>query len=246
MNSTNGLTNTAVNCQERILWGWEMFLKKSEDSYQSAHNQYGTANEGFSQYVIERIRTCISNLSSLRNHILNAIDAWRLNTRRHSEDEIQVLVSYEANLSEVLSLLRIIGQVWQLYIDQLDTHMSSTSYNAPLLVVSGRPARPMFNISADQLIYLHSLSFSWTHISAMLGVSRMTIYRRRVEYSLMNSLNLTLSDQQLQVVVREIHSQQQSLGEVLMWGRLRARGFHVTRERLRRAIRTTDPLHTAL
>ena len=108
---------------------------------------------------------------------------------------------------EVLSLSRIIGQVWQLYIDQLDTHMSSTSYSVPLLVVSGRPGRPMFNISADQLIYLHSLSFSWTQISAMLGVSRMTIYRRCVEYSLTNSLNLTLSDQQLQVVVREIHSQ---------------------------------------
>ena len=29
-------------------------------------------------------------------------------------------------------------------------------------------------------------------------------------------------------------------------GRIRARGFHVSRQRLRRAIRTTDPLHTAL
>ena len=73
-----------------------MFFEEIRRFLQSAHNQYGTANEGFSQYVIERICTCISNVSLLRNHILNAIDAWRLNTRRHSEDEIQVLVSYEA------------------------------------------------------------------------------------------------------------------------------------------------------
>lgn len=47
-----------------------------------------------------------------------------------------------------------------------------------------------------------------------LDVSRMTIYRRRVEYGLTNSLHLTLSDQQLQVVVREIHSQQPSLADM--------------------------------
>ena len=72
-------------------------------------------------------------------------------------------------------MLHIIGQVWQLYIDQINTQINSTSYRAPILMISGRPGRPMFNISADQLIYLHSLSFTWTQISAMLGVSRMTI-----------------------------------------------------------------------
>ena len=220
MNSTNSLANSTADRQERILWGWEMFFEEVRRFLQSAHNQYGTANEGFSQYVIESIRTCILNVSSLRNHILNAIDAWRLNTGRHSQDEIQVLQNYEAKLSEVLDLLRIIGQVWQLYIDQIDTQINSTSYRAPILMISGRHGRPMFNISADQLIYLHSLSFTWTQISAMLGASRMTIYRRRIEYGLTNSLHLTLSDQQLQVVVREIHAQQPSLGEVLIWGRL--------------------------
>ena len=32
----------------------------------------------------------------------------------------------------------------------------------------------------------------------------------------------------------------------MIWGRICSIGFHVTRERLRRAIRNTDPLHTML
>ena len=32
----------------------------------------------------------------------------------------------------------------------------------------------------------------------------------------------------------------------MIWGRIRSQGFHVTCARLRHAIRSTDPLHTAL
>ena len=32
----------------------------------------------------------------------------------------------------------------------------------------------------------------------------------------------------------------------MIWGRIRSQGFHVTCARLRYAIRSTDPLHTAL
>ena len=36
------------------------------------------------------------------------------------------------------------------------------------------------------------------------------------------------------------------MGQTMVWGRLRSLGFNVTRERVRQAIRHTDPLHTAL
>ena len=74
----------------------------------------------------------------------------------------------------------------------------------------------------------------------------MTLYRRRVQYGLVHPAYQTLNDAQLQATVREIHSQQPTLGEVMVWERIRARGFYVSRQRLRRAIRITDPLHTAL
>jgi len=35
----------------------------------------------------------------------------------------------------------------------------------------------MFDISREQIEYLSSLGFKWVEIAALLGVSRMTIYR---------------------------------------------------------------------
>ena len=75
----------------------------------------------------------------------------------------------------------------------------------------------------------------------------MTIYRRRAEFGMLNSTTSnTMSDEELRSSVREMHSSQPDLGETIIWGRLRAMGFHISRERLQRAIRVTDPLHTAL
>ena len=45
---------------------------------------------------------------------------------------------------------------------------------------TGRRGRPKFDIDKEQIEYLLSLSFNWTEIAALLGVSRMTLYRYEV------------------------------------------------------------------
>ena len=174
----------ASRSEERLLWGWESFFDEINSFVQSADRQYGAANEGFSQYVIERTRICILNVSSLRDHLRNALDGWS-NNAQQSQEESNVLECYNTLLFELLGLLRRIGQQWQVYLDQLDAHTASFSYQASS-VTSGRHGRPRFEISPDQIIYLHSLSFSWKNISSMLGVSRMTMYRRCVQYGLVH------------------------------------------------------------
>ena len=92
------------------------------------------------------------------------------------------------------------------------------------------------------------MSFNWTQIANTLGVSRMTIYRRRVEYGLISSTSGGLIDGELRVV-NEIQRDQPALGETMIcmiWGRFRSMGFHITRSRLREAIRESDPLQRAL
>lgn len=74
----------------------------------------------------------------------------------------------------------------------------------------------------------------------------MTIYRRRAEYGLIRDPSASLSDIQLREVLKEVKSGNPEIGEVIVWGRIRALGYRVTRERLRKEIRRTDPLHTAL
>ena len=96
---------TSNTSEEHLLWGWESFLKKS-GFLQSAHRQYGTANEQFSQYVIKRIRICILNVSFLRDHLSNTIDAWSNSAWQHdNQGEISVLQHYKTQLVQLLGLL---------------------------------------------------------------------------------------------------------------------------------------------
>ena len=80
----------------------------------------------------------------------------------------------------------------------------------------------------------------------MLGVSRMTIYRRRVEYRLTEEPMVVPTDLQLHTVVSEIQAGQPEIGEVMIMERIRAMGYKVSRQRLRQEIRNSDPLHVAL
>ena len=58
----------------------------------------------------------------------------------------------------------------------------------------------------------------------MLGVSRMTIYRQRVEYRLTEEPMVVPTDLQLHTVVSEIQAGQPEIGEVMIMGRIRAMG----------------------
>jgi len=64
----------------------------------------------------------------LRDHLhssLDGVDGWSNNTR-WSQDESAAIQRYVTLLSELLGLLRKIGQQWQ---DQLDAQILSSSYH---------------------------------------------------------------------------------------------------------------------
>lgn len=121
----------------------------------------------------------------------------------------------------------------------------SANYQVPTINREGR-GRPQLLISKEQLEYLRSLNFSWTHIAELLGVSRVTIYRRRRELGMVdnNGIERSISDTELQSLLQQIRQEMPNIGETLVIGHLRSLGFTVTRQRVRNAIHTTDPLNT--
>ena len=125
------------------------------------------------------------------------------------------------------------------------TAQSSTSFQAPF-IYTGNVGRPRFNVTQHQLQYLRSMSFSWVQISQMLSVSLMTLYRRRQEFGMVGQPNRTITDSELCSIILGFQSDMPSLGQTMVWGRLRSMGFCVTRERVRNALRALDPIETAL
>jgi len=69
---------------------------------------------------------------------------------------------------------------------------------------------------------------------------------RQNEFGMTDSDGRSISDDELLVVLRHLRSDTPSMGQTVVWGRLRSMGFRCTRERVRRAMRENDPLHTAL
>ena len=80
----------------------------------------------------------------------------------------------------------------------------------------------------------------------MLMVSWMTVYRRRVEYGLLDEPHSSISDPGLIERVRQLLVQHPQVGQSFISGQLRSQGYRVSRERVRRAVRTCNPLNATL
>ena len=223
---------------DSVLWGWERFFDELSRFLRDLNRQTGVANESYCEYAVERLEVCIRSVSAL-------LDQLRSRPPTHVADDVSdVAVHYSVQLAELLQCLRGLYTEWQRYRD--DGHHLSTAYSVPTSQPSIQ-GRPRFIISREQICYLRSMAFSWIQIARLLGVSYSTIYRRRQEYGLTSlTAGTDITDSELREVLHQLRQELPSLGQTLIWGRLRSMGFNVTRERLRQAVRQNDPIHTAL
>ena len=124
--------------------------------------QYGVANQSYTDYFLERLEIALSTCSGLLYHI--------------RQRDLNGLEEYQSSLRELIECIMVIYKKWEEYIGVLESGTSSVAYTTPTSSSSG-PGRPRFQITKDQLEYLCSLGFKWNEIAALIGVSRMTIYR---------------------------------------------------------------------
>ena len=149
---------------EDVLNGWSRFFSEVITFLSEAERQFGIANQNYAEYTLQRMDMAFSTCSSMLHQMTN----------------VPELQAYVITLNELCNNLRYIYRQWSLYEDHLDSGVvsgiASTSYKVGI-VNTGSLGRPRFDISKDQLEYLSSLGFKWTEVAALLGVSRMTIYR---------------------------------------------------------------------
>ena len=162
----------------------------------------------------------IVNVTNIKSVFTSAI------ANCNDQEERDILSYYDSALHELLQSFRSMALKYERDLDTLLSMPHSTSYQTPVLS-TGRPGRPRFNISSDQLQYLSSMSFTWADIASMFGVSRMTIYRRRLEYGLLHH-GVEIEDRMLISLLQEMRVDFPDMGEVLVLGRLRALGYRVT------------------
>ena len=218
------------------VWGWETLFQELNSFLRDADRHLGTATLNYAHYVVDRLEVIIRTICHLKEHI----QAATINERnRH------IAVRYVRDMEDLLDCLRPLSQEWRKYLDVKERYSNAVAYYSPLDHTSGR-GRPRFIVSCEQLLYLRSLSFTWTEIASLLGVSRMTIFRRRQEFGILNDPSIEINDTELRVVLSQLRRTFPELGEKMVIGHLRSLGYNVTRNRVRNAIRITDPINVAL
>ena len=226
---------------DTVLLRWESFFEELQSFICSSNRHLfarNTASESYAQFVIERFELVISSLVN----IANVFDG----NRPTDEATLQVWYEYTSELQQLIQSCRSLSSEWEAYIDFIHRNPNPDSYRTPVINQPHVQGRPPFQISQDQLSYLASLSFSWTAIAELLGVSRMTVYRRRREFNMLDSSRTPLTDSQLRELIRDWKHEMPTVGETLIIGRLHASGIYVRRHRVRQAICEVDPLSTAL
>ena len=111
---------------------------------------------------------------------------------------------------------------------------------------SDGPGKPRFKVDMEQVHYLHNLGFTLTNISAMLNISRTTLWRRLLEDPVGMNRFTDITDGNLRIVIQEIYDRHVHCGVVMMMGHLRSQGVIVQRQRVRNIMQEIDPANCAL
>ena len=149
-------------------------------------------------------------------------------------------------MEQLVSYFQLIASEWQSYADAFYAGERNPGAYRVSKVSSVSRGQPKFQIEREQLEYLRSLSCPCYKIASLLGISRMTLYRHRRSFGLVDEPRQSLSDDQLQHTISQLREQLPAIGESIAIGHLRSLGFYATRERIRQALRATDPINTTL
>lgn len=110
------------------------------------------------------------------------------------------------------------------------------------------PGRPKYCISEDTLVHFRELGYSWKQISAMLLVSRWTVYRRVQEMGTKEVTGYTnLSDDELDVIIDKYKkSHGLTVGRSLVMGHLRSINIRVQQRRVTKSLVRLDPVNARI
>ena len=232
---TNSANETS---SDNELWGWEEFFREIDKLLRDLDRHYELCTIDYASYAVQRLELAVSSVARLKDHLETNRAAVCIHNR-------YIIDGYVSDMEELLICLRALSQKWQ-------AHEKTKEQQSELLVYrvlqehTGSRGRPRFIITQHQLHYLRSQMFSWSSIASLIGVSRMTMYRRRQEYGMVVEPSRSLNNEQLQTVLRELRLSNPCLGEKMIIRRLRSMGYQISRSRVCECVRNADPINTAL
>jgi hypothetical protein len=138
--------------------------------------------------------------------------------------------------------LVLCGEALEVFHSLADTTGPTGVHPEYEIALSMGAGRPRYDLPKNQLHFLLQSKFTIPQMASLLGVSVRTIRRRMEQYGLyVRSFYSSLSDQDLDDLVRSIQTQFGLCGNRQMSGHLLSRGIRVQQHRVRESQRRVDP-----
>ena len=153
-----------------VLEGWEAFFGEAACFLRDCERNEDTTDQRKLEYICERLENCIAHIRTLYAQIDEEV--------ADSDDGLREL---DSGMSGLLVVLNERLPYWREKLEVSYQSEPTTLVLPPVCYNPRQRGRPPFEIHPEQILFLRELNFTWQTIAAMLGVSRMTLYRKRVE-----------------------------------------------------------------
>jgi uncharacterized protein YneF (UPF0154 family) len=101
--------------------------------------------------------------------------------------------------------------------------------------------RPRSGTQLSEILFLRqSLNYSWMKVASILQISRSTLYRRLQEAGINPNDYSTLTDHQIDEIMRSLKKDHPNDGEVLIKAHLLQMGIRISRSKIRQSIHRVD------
>ena len=186
--------------------------------------------------------------SAIRDRILqvaNNVDNYRLDNLDYEMNLILTFLSelsYHEDLTECMNLCR--NALLQLSTTTQQDHDLQQLVPPDITHASfSCRGRPAYNITEETLVFFIENSFTIKQMASMLVVSEKTVVNRMKEFGLsIRKSYSVISDEELLKIVKQKVAEFPSVGYRSIRGHLMSEGIKVTEARMRRIMRTVDPL----
>ena len=169
--STSDSDSEAFDKEDNVVvTEWKQLFEEISRFLCDCERNEEVANRGRAEYICEHLENTILIVRRLYTSVLDYFcDNPVCETTSDLIDQLSTLEE---------QLLTVELPYWQQKVDLLSLSMGEFE-TPPTIHHDHQRGRPPFNVDTEQIIYLREIGFTWKEVSTMLGISRMTLYRRR-------------------------------------------------------------------
>ena len=156
---------------DEVIAEWKQLFEELTQLLSDSERNKEVANLERAEYICEHIKNAVLTIGRLYTLVLDYI------CDNPVCEIVSELLDKLSTLEEQLSSVEL--PYWQHKVGILSASLEVDVVTPPTIHHDHQRGRPPFDVDTEQIVCLREIGFTWKEVSTMLGISRMTLYRKR-------------------------------------------------------------------